>query len=446
MNQNKITIVGGGLVGALQSIFLAKRGYSVEVYEKRADPGSKGYVGGRSINLALSDRGWRALDFVGLRASIEKIAIPMKGRMIHHQNGDQVFQAYGKSDQAIYSVSRSALNVALIEEAQKYPSIQFFFDQDCVQADFKSKTLQFKHHPSQTMISVQYERLISTDGAYSAVRQSMMTLPRFEYQQHYISHGYKELSMPAKNNMHVLDKNALHIWPRKDFMMIALPNPDGTFTCTLFLAYEGKNSFEKIQHYSDFEVFFKAEFPDAYPLFPNLKQEFNENPISNLMIVKCYPWHVNKEVVLMGDAAHAIVPFFGQGMNCGFEDCLVMNHLIDEEKGQWDKVFERFSNERKPDGDAICDLALQNFIEMRDLVASPAFLLRKKIEAKVYEKHPSKWVPLYSMVTFSPEISYSKAYQIGLKQNAIMDEIMKLPDIETRCMDMQLFDEIANKI
>lgn len=443
----RFTIIGGGLVGTLQAVFLAKRGYGVDIYEKRQDPGSKGYVGGRSINLALSERGWRALEKVGLRSAIESIALPMHGRMMHGIDGSTHFQAYGKPGQAIYSVSRSALNVALIEAARSMPNVSIYFQEDCLGVDRHKKTFQSKHQPSGEIREIDFDRMLSTDGAYSAVREFFMHKPRFNYEQAYIGHGYKELSMlPDAQNKHKLDKSCLHIWPRKDFMMIALPNPDGTFTCTLFLAFEGQNSFKNIESFDAFETFFKKEFPDAYPLFPNLKQEFEENPVSTLMTVKCSPWNDQDRVLLMGDAAHAIVPFYGQGMNCGFEDCIVFDRLLDEEKGNLNNVFERFSSERKPDADAILELALQNFIEMRDLVGEPSFLLRKKIEAAVHAKYPEQWIPLYTQVTFSPEIPYSKALENGNRQKRIMDEVMQITDIEQRWNDEKLHQEVIEKL
>lgn len=443
----RFTIIGGGLVGTLQAVFLAQRGYKIDIYEKRQDPGSKGYVGGRSINLALSERGWRALEKVGLRSTIESIALPMHGRMMHGADGSTHFQAYGKPGQAIYSVSRSALNVALIEAARAMPNVQFSFQEECLGVDRHKKTFLSKHQPSGTIREIAFEHILSTDGAYSAVRDYFMHKPRFNYEQAYIGHGYKELSMPStEEGKHALDASCLHIWPRKDFMMIALPNPDGTFTCTLFLAFEGQNSFKNIETFEAFETFFKHEFPDAYSLFPNLKQEFEENPVSTLMTVKCYPWNDGDQILLMGDAAHAIVPFYGQGMNCGFEDCMVFDQLIDQEKENWKRVFERFSTERKPDADAILELALQNFIEMRDLVGDPRFLLRKKIEAAVHAKYPTMWIPLYSQVTFSPEIPYSLALENGNRQKRIMDEVMQITDIEERWNDEKLHQEIIEKI
>ncbi len=446
---SKITIVGAGLVGTLEAIFLAKRGFEVDIYEKRSDPRTKGYVGGRSINLALSDRGWKALERAGIKESIQQIAIPMYGRTIHSEKGDITYQPYGKNDQAIYSVSRGELNIQLIKEASKYKNIQFFFDHHLENIEFEKNELYFTDKKTHHLTSVVAERVISAEGAYSEIRNKMEKRMLFNYSQEYISHGYKEVKMPANGDgAHKMEKNTLHIWPRKDFMLIALPNLDGTFTCTLFLSHEGENAFSKLDTWPKYKTFFKQEFPDAFALIPELEKEYEENPVSSLIIIKCAPWNIDDKVLLIGDAAHAIVPFFGQGMNCGFEDCIVLDNLLDKEKDplaiEWKKIFHQFSKERKPDADAICELALQNFIEMRDLVGEPKFILRKKIEAKLSEKFPKKWSPLYSMVTFS-STHYSEALKIGLKQDQIMKEVMKTENLENKWLEDNFYDEIDRK-
>jgi kynurenine 3-monooxygenase len=260
-----------------------------------------------------------------------------------------------------------------------------------------------------------------------------LTSDRFEYNQHYIEAGYKELIIPpGDNGKFLMEKNALHIWPRGSFMMIALPNPDGNFTCTLFLPFEGEKSFANLKTKDAVKAFFESEFPDAVPLMPSLLNDFFANPTSSLVTVKCFPWVFDNRVALIGDAAHAIVPFYGQGMNCGFEDCVVLNDLISKHDENWNKILPEYQELRKPDGDAIADLAIGNFIEMRDKTADPKFLLQKKIEARFNEKYPDKWIPLYSMVTYSPHIRYSKALSEGKRQQLIMDKIMALPDIESK--------------
>lgn len=426
----KFSIVGAGLVGSLLSIYLTKKGCKVEMYERRPDLRKGGNYGGRSINLALSDRGWKALKDAGLTEEISKIAIPMKGRMVHDIQGNLSFHAYGKENQAIYSVSRADLNYKLMDLAEE-KGVKIHFDHRCDDVDLNTNVLHFKDTKNNLSKEVKADKIFSADGAFSAVRYKMQFLNRFDYSQEYIHHGYKELCIPAgENGEFLMDKNSLHIWPRGYFMMIALPNPDGSFTCTLFLPFEHEEwSFEKLKTKEEFSAFFNAVFPDAVPLMPTLLEDFEQNPNASLVMTKCEPWNYEDKILLLGDAAHAIVPFYGQGMNCGFEDCTVLDQIIDKYNGDWKKIFPEFAKERKPDADAICELALRNFIEMRDLVADAKFILRKKIENKFASKHPDKWMPLYSMVTFS-HIPYSKALAEGIRQDKIMEQILQLPNID----------------
>lgn len=442
----KVAILGAGLVGSLLSIFLSKRGYQVEVYERRGDPRQTGYVGGRSINLALSDRGWRALEKVGIAEKIKKIAIPMHGRMIHDLQGHLTFQPYGKEGQAIYSVSRALLNIALIDYAEKEEKVKFYFHQRCEDLDLEKKVIYLQDTESQEKSQISADIIFGADGAFSAVRLAMQKTDRFNYAQTYLEYGYKELTIPPlPDGSHALDKNALHIWPRKSFMLIALPNIDGSFTCTLFFPYEGKPSFATLKSSQDVTDFFKATFPDAFSVLPNLVEEFFTNPTSSLVMVKSQPWVYRSGVALIGDAAHAIVPFYGQGMNAGFEDCYVLNEILDKHLDNWEISLQEYQEKRIPDANAIAELALNNFVEMRDLVADEKFLLRKKIEAKMYELYPEKWTPLYSMVTFSPETRYSEALAKGKKQDAIMNEIMQLPHIEHIWEDLVL-EEVTRRL
>lgn len=429
-----VTIVGAGLVGSLLSIYLAKRGYKVNVYERRGDMRKQSMIAGRSINLALSDRGWRGLKGVNIEKQIREIAIPMYGRQIHHKDGSQAYQPYGKDDQAIYSVSRGGINKTLMDLAEQQSGVKLHFNQRCDKVDRKSNTLLFTDLESGTTQQVQSDLTFGSDGAFSAVRlQMQLQHERFDYHQYYIDAAYKELTIPAgKDGAFLLEKNALHIWPRGSYMMIALPNMDGSFTCTLFFEAEGKKSFESIKTKEDVIAFFKDDFPDALPLMPTLTEDFFTNPTASLVTVKCKPWVFDHKIALIGDAAHAIVPFYGQGMNCGFEDCVVLNELIEEHKENWDVILDQFEALRKPDGDAIADLAHANFIEMRDKTADPQFILQKKIEARFSSKYPDKWIPLYSMVTYSPHIRYSTALKEGQKQQAIMDKIMAVKDIEAK--------------
>ena len=424
MNFGKhIAIVGAGLVGSLLSIYLAKRGYKISVFERRNDMRKSKANEGRSINLALSNRGIRALEEVGLAEELKQEAIPMHGRMIHDLQGNTNFQPYGKEGQFINSISRSGLNKVLMTEAEKH-NVQFYFEKGVHHVDFDNTEITF-----QDSLKNKFDLIIGSDGAFSAVRLAMQMTDRFDFSQDYIDHGYKELHVPAGlNGEFKLEKNALHIWPRESFMLIALPNPDGSFTLTLFFPFKGEHSFEKLSSDELVKDFFKTTFPDAYALMPNLLEDFFTNPASSLVTVKCFPWIKNK-TLLIGDAAHAIVPFYGQGMNAGFEDCRILNNLLDVHKDNWELVLNSFQTERKPNADAIAQLALDNFIEMRDLVNDADFILRKKIESKLHELFPNKWIPLYSMVAFYENIPYSTAYQIGQKQKKIMETVLDSPTI-----------------
>ena len=426
-----ITLIGAGLVGSLLACYLRKQGYQVEVYERRSDMRKEGGYAGRSINLALSDRGWRGLRGVGLVDEVRKVAIPMAGRMIHNLDGGMAYQAYGKEGQAINSVSRGGLNQLLMDEAEK-AGARIHFNMRCTHLDLESNTLSFENTVSGEQSIVKSALIISSDGAFSAGRLSMMFSDRSNYSQYYIEHGYKELTIPASDNGGFrLEKNALHIWPRGGYMLIALPNPDGSFTCTLFFPFEGSPSFAELDSVEKVRDFFKEIFPDAYAMMPGLEHDFFNNPTGSLVTVKTYPWTFKNRVLLIGDAAHAIVPFYGQGMNCGFEDCVELDRLITEHNHDWNQIMPAYEKARKPNGDAVADLAMANFIEMRDLVGQPQFLLRKKIEARFSERHPGQWTPLYSMVTFS-ETPYSVALREGKRQDRIMDQVMALPDIENK--------------
>jgi len=358
----------------------------------------------------------------------------MYGRQIHHKDGSTVFQPYGKDQQAIYSVSRAEINMRLMDLAEQQKNVKIHFDKRCTHINRASLESSFIDDQTKQSLNETSGLLFGADGAFAASRLNMqLSSDRFEYNQHYIDCGYKELIIPpGKNEAFLLEKNALHIWPRGSFMMIALPNLDGNFTCTLFLPFTGEKSFEKLKTKEDVTNFFNEEFPDAVPLMPTLIEDFFENPVSSLVTVKCFPWTFDNKIALIGDAAHAIVPFYGQGMNCGFEDCVVLNELIDKYNEDWNKIMPEYQSLRKPDADAIADLAIGNFIEMRDKTADAKFLLQKKIEARFSQKHPDKWIPLYSMVTYSPQIRYSTALQAGAKQQAIMDKIMELKEIEKK--------------
>lgn len=430
------------MVGSLWAVYMAKRGYKVNMYERRPDSRKLGAYGGRSINLALSDRGWRALEGVGLADEIRKEAIPMYRRVMHDVDGNLTYQQYGKDNQAIYSVSRGGLNQTLLNLAERYDNVKIRFEMKCEEVDLANASAVFST-PEGEMVSAEADLLFGTDGFYSSVRQTMQKTDRFTYSQTYIEHGYKELSIPpAEGGGFLIEKNALHIWPRGGFMLIALPNLDGSFTCTLFMPYEGKYGFDNLDTTQKARSFFEAVFPDALAMMPNFESDWEENPTSSLGIIRCFPWTKFGKTALLGDASHAIVPFYGQGMNSGFEDCTVFNQLFEKYgDDQIEKIFTEFEKLRKPDADAIADLAMRNFVEMRDLTADPDFLLQKQIERWFSDKHPDKWTPLYSLVTFS-HIRYSEALKLGQKQDAIMEKIMSRPGIHQNWKN----EEVENAI
>ncbi len=398
-------------------------------------------AGGKSINLALSHRGFRALEEIGVDQQFRSIMIPMKGRMIHDADGKLTFQPYGKEGQTINSVSRRKLNEELMTVAQQ-KGAQIHFNSKCLEINLQ-QSIAIIEDPTGNPVEVNADLIIGADGAFSSVRKSMEKTERFDYSQSYVPHGYKELSMPVQNGEFAMEKNALHIWPRGQYMLIALPNNDKSFTCTLFLPFEGPSSFQSLQKEAEIMSFFHHTFPDAAPLMTELKQDFLTNPTSPLVSIACYPW-VRQRTVLIGDAAHAIVPFYGQGMNAGFEDCRIFNGLLNKYGDDWENILNQFQKSRKPNADAIKDLALQNFVEMRDLVADPKFLIRKKIEAKLNEIYPQQWIPEYTMVTFT-DIPYSQALEEGNLKNKIMDEVMTDPQIKNNWENLD-FGSIVQKI
>lgn len=416
MRSEKIIILGAGLVGSLISIYLRKAGYEVTIYEKRHDPRKSNTYAGRSINLAMSMRGLNALEQVGLKDKILARVVPMNGRQMHAKDGSLGYQPYGKEGQHINAISRALLNDVLMEEAEKQ-GVQIHFDHRCVDVNTKTTTAVFEHESD--MVEASADLLIGADGAFSALRSVMQRTDRFNYSQQYIEHGYKEFTISTKNGDFAMNPNALHIWPRGNFMMIALPNLDKSFTCTLFFPFEGDLSFSALNSRDKVDQFFKEQFPDLIELMPDYLEQYITNPTSSLVTVKCYPWVANRSM-LIGDASHAIVPFYGQGMNAGFEDCFVFDQLAKQLSYDWDKVLPAFQQLRKKDADAIADLALQNFVEMRDKVADERFLFQKKIEAELHLRYPNEWIPQYTLVTFS-DVPYSTALAKGGVQNTIVN-------------------------
>lgn len=440
MSDHKNTLIAGaGLVGSLLSIYLAKKGHQVQLFEKRPDARKTNVYAGRSINLALSDRGIRALEQAGIVDEVLKTAIPMYGREIHNADGSRTYQPYGKEGQAIYSVSRGGLNNTLLDLAEQYDNISMHFEHGCEGIDTDSRTVHFET-PDGKEKNVQADLIFATDGAGSVIRRAMEAKNLVKSETKWIEHGYKELSIQAdKDGGFRMEKNALHIWPRKDFMLIALPNPDGSFTLTLFLRNEGEVSFAALDTDEKVLEFFNREFTDAVPLMNDLLHDWHQNPTSPLGIVYTWPW-VHNKTILLGDASHAIVPFYGQGMNSGFEDCYVFGEMLDE-YSDWDEMLDALQKSRKPDADAIAELAMRNFIEMRDLTGDPTFLLQKKIESRFATRHPDKWLPLYSRVTFSHE-RYHEALAKGKAQDELMKDVMAMPNIAEKWDS----DEVEQKI
>jgi len=426
-----MTIAGAGPVGALLAVILGRAGYQVNLFESRPDSRLHSIYQGKSINIALSDRGWLALEAVGVSEKIKANAIAMKKRVIHALDGSITEQAYGKEDQAIWSVSRSGVNEALLNLAESEPSVNTFFEQRLSQVNFNNATATFTHDKQNNEVAADY--LFGADGAYSKVRRLAQETPRFSYSQSYMPQCYIELTIAAVDGAagderFKMEKEALHIWPRKDFMLIALPNPDGTFTCTLFLNFESTTStepsFNSLKNETDITAFFHQHFADAMPLLENPINEFIQKSANPLFLVNVDPWVVNNKVALIGDAAHAMVPFYGQGMNCGFEDCRELSLLIEQYQGNWAAIFPAYQQARKKNADAITKLAKRNFVEMSELSGEATFLLQKKIEAKFSELYPKLWTPLYSMVTFSPHLPYAEALAIGEQQKQIMQTLM----------------------
>jgi kynurenine 3-monooxygenase len=411
-----------------------KRGFPVRIYERRPDMRRVRISAGRSINLALSTRGIHALREAGLWQTVEPIIIPMRGRMMHSLAGALTFMPYGKDEtEVINSISRADLNIALMDAAEQ-SGVTIHFNERCTGLDLRSGSVELRNEDTGAGTSVTSEAVIGTDGAASAIRSEMLKLPRFNFSQQYLDYGYKELTIPAASyGSHVMETHALHIWPRGTFMLIALPNVDGTFGCILFLPFEGEVSFAALDSEDRVRTFFETQFPDALALMPNLVENFFANPTGAMVTVKCSPWHVDGKALLLGDAAHAIVPFFGQGMNCAFEDCTYLLELMDRHGSDWATLFSEFEKSRKADTDAIADLAIENFVEMRDKVADPRFLFRKKVELELEKKYPGRFVPKYAMVTFH-RTPYSVAASRGAIQDRMLgelcDSVQRLEDVD----------------
>ncbi|WP_422083903.1 FAD-dependent oxidoreductase [Ulvibacterium sp.] len=424
----KIAIVGSGLVGSLLAIYLQRRGHSITVFDRRPDIRTIEFSG-RSINLAMSDRGWRALREIQIENEVKKIAIPLDKRAMHVIGKPLYFQKYGKEGEAIWSISRGVLNRKMIDLAEG-TGVEFRFEEKVWDVDLPQAKIYTGETEKSEWKEYNYDIVFGCDGAFSRVRHKMQRRSRFDYSQDFIDVGYKELTIPPnEDGSHKLDKNSFHIWPRGRFMFIAMPNLDGSFTCTLFMPFEGEVSFENITTKKEAKKFFKTHFPNVRKDIENLTTDFFKNPTSALVTMKCYPWTYWNKVALVGDAAHAVVPFYGQGMNAGFEDIYFLDQLMTQYGDDWETIFRNYQKQRKPNADAIAELSYRNFMEMSSKTADSQFLLQKKIEKRFAEKYPDKWIPVYSRVTFSNR-PYTEALAVGDAQEEIMKKVMQTPNIE----------------
>lgn len=443
MKQQNILIIGAGLCGSLLALRLGQRGYNVTVYEMRPDLRSTDISAGRSINLAFSDRGNKAMKLVGIENKVKALCIPMNGRMIHDKEGNTFLSNYsGRDHEYINSISRGELNGLLLTEAEKHDNVTIHFNKKCKSVDFEHTTARFRDYLTKDEFVEDADVIIATDGAGSALRRSYFLERKFlfSFSQDYLTHGYKELSiLPTETGDYKTYKNALHIWPRGDFMVIALPNLDGSFTVTLFLSYdEGEYNFNNLTTPEIVTEFFQKEFPDALELMPNLVDDFFENPTAPLGTVKCSPWHYKGNTLLMGDSAHAIVPFYGQGMNASFEDVVEFDAVLDKHNGNWETIFSEYENKRKKDTDAIADLAIDNFHEMKDHVGQVIFQEKRKIEMALESQFPNEYSSKYSLVTFNEHIGYREAMLKGRAQDKAILNMLADGDISTDMIESNL--------
>ena len=422
--KEKILIVGAGLCGSLLALRMAQRGYQVEVYESRSGLRNSVISAGRSINLSLSDRGLKALRMAGLEKKARALCIPMKGRLMHDAASNTFESNYsGRQGECINSISRGNLNGLLLTEAEKYSNVNIHFNTKCLEIDIESKIVHFQSSDSKEQFTVQADVIFGTDGAGSSLRKSYeKQFPAFKVSQEFLTHGYKELEIPAdKNGGHLISKEHLHIWPRGDYMLIALPNMDGSFTVTLFLSYsEGSYNFDNLITKEKIIEFFEKDFPDTLTLIPDVLKEFENNPTGKLGTVKCYPWAYKGNTLLLGDSSHAIVPFYGQGMNASFEDVFVFDSVLNQFEGDWTTVFSEFQKQRKIDADAIADLAIDNYYEMRDHVANPLFKEKRIVEMGLEKFFPTEYFSKYSLVTFNEHIGYHEAMTKGRAQDKVL--------------------------
>ena len=450
--KDKVLIIGAGLCGSLLALRLAQRGFKVELYESRPDLRTTDISAGRSINLALSDRGLKALRLCGMEEKAREICIPMFGRLMHDTEGNTFSSNYsGRENEFINSISRGNLNAILLDAAEKHENVQMHFNKKCKSVDIENAIAHFKDYKTKEDFSVNATVIFGGDGAGSSLRKSYVSERKFlfSYSQDYLNHGYKELEIPAdKKGEHQISKEHLHIWPRGDFMLIALPNMDGSFTVTLFLSYdEGEFNFDNLISEEKITQFFEKEFPDALALIPNIKEEFINNPTGPLGTIKCSPWSYQDKTMLIGDSSHAIVPFYGQGMNASFEDVFVLDQILDQDLGDWEAVFKAYQKTRKKDTDAIADLAIDNFHEMKNHVANPIFKEKRKIEMDLEKTFPTEYASKYSLVTFNEHIGYNEAMKKGRAQDEVLLNMLSDNTVNTHLeMTTEELKVILNKV
>ncbi|MFT5791067.1 MAG: kynurenine 3-monooxygenase [Saprospiraceae bacterium] len=451
--KDNIIIIGAGLCGSLLALRLAQRGYKVDVFESRPDLRSTDISAGRSINLSLSDRGFKALRLAGVEEKAREVCIPMYGRLVHDTEGNTFASNYsGRKGECINSISRGDLNGILLTEAETHKNVNIHFNKKCTSIDIENTIAHFKDYKTEEELSINADTIFGTDGAGSILRKSYYLERKFlfSFSQNYLTHGYKELEIPADvDGNHQISKGHLHIWPRGDYMLIALPNLNGSFTVTLFLSYDdGEYNFNNLTTEDKITEFFKTQFPDALKLIPNIKDEFLNNPTGPLGTVKCSPWSYKNNTLLMGDAAHAIVPFYGQGMNASFEDVTVFDAVLDKHDGDWETIFKVFEKERKQDADAIADLAIDNYYEMRDHVANPLFKQKRMIEMDLESNFPTDYSSKYSLVTFNEDIPYHKAMKLGRAQDKAILNLLDDGELNEKNLKetLQKVQEATNSI
>lgn len=427
----KIITIGAGLVGSVLAVFLARRGYRVEVFDRMPDIRQAQPSAGRSINLTLCERGLRVLEAIGVGEAVRAISVPVYGRLIHDLRGEVTYQPYGNNREAIYSVARGDLNRVLLDFAARHFDVDFHFRQRCLDVDLDDPSVELKDLETGEVTRRHADLVFGADGAHSAVRLRMEQKPRFNFSQQYWEQGYKELNAPASDSGWVAQRNAIHIWPRGGYMLISFPNADGSFTCSVHIPFEGPLSFASLRTEADLLDLFRTSFPDAVEHLPHLVRDFFSRPANAMVTIKCSPWSYGGKAALIGDAAHTIYPSYGQGANAGFEDCAVLDDCMEKYGDDWAALLREYEQKRKPNTDAIADLCVEHFVELRDLVGTPAFLLRKEIERKINQLHPDKYQDLYSMITFT-RLPYTEAMRVDREQRDIVEQVMRLEDIERR--------------